>query len=186
MSDASGSPEELHDEEQVDIDGGVDLDEEVDDASADQEEEEEDEEEKAQGLDLDVELEGNEEEHSGSQEDREDVDILNGDHEQQTMDSDSIPAEGDAHVDVDDIKEEDKEEKDGEKSGELLKRPPHGSEVFVGGITRDTTEEDLRSLCSSCGDIYEVACAFPILLSCMNMWFKYLGSSFIFQDCLGL
>lgn len=156
MSEASASPEEIHDEEQVDIDGGVDLDEEVDDASADPEEEE-DEEEKAQGLDLDVEVEAQEEDHSGSQEDQ-DVDVLNGEHEHQITESEFVPADEDAHVGSEDMKEDDKEEKEGEKSGELLKRPPHGSEVFVGGITRDTTDEDLRTLCSCCGDIYEVCC----------------------------
>jgi hypothetical protein len=59
-------------------------------------------------------------------------------------------------ISIDDTKDEFKDDTEGEKSGELLKRPPHGSEIFVGGITRDTTEEDLRNLCSCCGDIYEV------------------------------
>lgn len=155
MSDASASPEEVHDEEQVDIDGAVDLDEEVDDASADHEDEEEDEEEKGQGLDLDVDLEA----HDGDDghDIDQDVDVLNGDHDHQTTEAEFAPEETDAPVEEgDDAIVEDKEEKDGEKSGELLKRPPHGSEIFVGGITRDTTEEDLRTLCSSCGDIYEV------------------------------
>lgn len=153
MSDASASPEEVHDEEQVDIDGAVDLDEEVDDGSADHEDEEEDEEEKGEGLDLDVDLEA--QEVDDGHEDQ-DVDVLNGNHDHPTNEAEFAPEVTDPHVEGDNAIVEDKEDKDAEKSGELLKRPPHGSEIFVGGITRDTTEEDLRTLCSSCGDIYEV------------------------------
>lgn len=48
------------------------------------------------------------------------------------------------------------DEKAEESFGDPLARPPHGSEVFVGGITKDAVEDDLRELCSSCGDIFEV------------------------------
>jgi heterogeneous nuclear ribonucleoprotein R len=151
MSDGSASPEELHDEEQVDIDGAIDLDEDVDDASADIEDEEFDEDDKTQGLDLDV---PDDEEHSGFQDDQDqDADVLNGEHH---MAAESPAADEDVPISIDDTKDEFKDDTEGEKSGELLKRPPHGSEIFVGGITRDTTEEDLRNLCSCCGDIYEV------------------------------
>ncbi|KAK1609692.1 hypothetical protein QYE76_033365 [Lolium multiflorum] len=49
---------------------------------------------------------------------------------------------------------EDEEEKS--KWEELLALPPQGSEVFLGGLPRDTTEEDLRELCEPLGEIYEV------------------------------
>uniref|UniRef100_A0A0E0B7K0 RRM domain-containing protein n=1 Tax=Oryza glumipatula TaxID=40148 RepID=A0A0E0B7K0_9ORYZ len=49
---------------------------------------------------------------------------------------------------------EDDDEK--RKWDELLALPPQGSEVFIGGLPRDTTEEDLRELCDSFGEIYEV------------------------------
>ncbi|KAL5223334.1 hypothetical protein ABZP36_028047 [Zizania latifolia] len=49
---------------------------------------------------------------------------------------------------------EDEEEK--RKWDELLALPPQGSEVFIGGLPRDTTEEDLRDLCEPFGEIYEV------------------------------
>ncbi|KAF0930952.1 hypothetical protein E2562_038362 [Oryza meyeriana var. granulata] len=49
---------------------------------------------------------------------------------------------------------EDEDEK--RKWDELLALPPQGSEVFIGGLPRDTTEEDLRELCESFGEIYEV------------------------------
>ncbi|CAL9769893.1 unnamed protein product, partial [Musa acuminata subsp. burmannicoides] len=38
----------------------------------------------------------------------------------------------------------------------LLALPPHGSEVFIGGLPRDASEEDLRELAEPFGDIYEV------------------------------
>uniref|UniRef100_A0A0D9XHU6 RRM domain-containing protein n=1 Tax=Leersia perrieri TaxID=77586 RepID=A0A0D9XHU6_9ORYZ len=49
---------------------------------------------------------------------------------------------------------EDEEEK--MKWDELLALPPQGSEVFIGGLPRDTTEEDIRELCESLGEINEV------------------------------
>ncbi|KAL8108975.1 heterogeneous nuclear ribonucleoprotein Q isoform X1 [Apium graveolens] len=48
----------------------------------------------------------------------------------------------------------DDEEK--QKRAELLALPPHGSEVFIGALPRDITEEDLRDLCDSVGDIVEI------------------------------
>ncbi|XXG68074.1 hypothetical protein AAC387_Pa06g1251 [Persea americana] len=45
---------------------------------------------------------------------------------------------------------------DSEKRAELLSLPPHGSEIFIGGVPRDVTEEDLRGLCEPIGDIAEI------------------------------
>ncbi|GAB2235883.1 hypothetical protein Droror1_Dr00026328 [Drosera rotundifolia] len=42
------------------------------------------------------------------------------------------------------------------KHAELLALPPHGSEVFLGGIPTDATEEDLRNFCKSVGELVEV------------------------------
>lgn len=44
-----------------------------------------------------------------------------------------------------------------EKHAELLDLPPHGSEVFIGGLSRDISEEDLRELCEPLGEIFEVS-----------------------------
>jgi heterogeneous nuclear ribonucleoprotein R len=44
-----------------------------------------------------------------------------------------------------------------------MARPPHGSEVFIGGITKDVVEDDLKELCANCGHIFEV-CLILILL----------------------
>ncbi|KAK1425286.1 hypothetical protein QVD17_20636 [Tagetes erecta] len=43
-----------------------------------------------------------------------------------------------------------------EKFAELLAIPPHGSEIFIGGLPRDVVEEDLSELCEQFGDIVEV------------------------------
>ncbi|KAJ8754791.1 hypothetical protein K2173_012180 [Erythroxylum novogranatense] len=49
------------------------------------------------------------------------------------------------------------EEEDEEKiHAELLALPPHGSEVYLGGISRDSSVEDLRGFCTSIGEVVEV------------------------------
>ncbi|XP_022851393.1 heterogeneous nuclear ribonucleoprotein Q-like isoform X2 [Olea europaea var. sylvestris] len=47
-------------------------------------------------------------------------------------------------------------EDESQKHAELLALPPHGSEVYIGGISQDTTEEDLRCFCVSIGEAVEV------------------------------
>jgi len=49
------------------------------------------------------------------------------------------------------------DEDEKEKHDELLALPPHGSEVFIGGLPRDVCEDDLRDLCEPVGDILEVS-----------------------------
>jgi len=38
----------------------------------------------------------------------------------------------------------------------LLSLPPHGSEVFIGSLPREASEEDLRGLCEPFGEIHEI------------------------------
>lgn len=47
-------------------------------------------------------------------------------------------------------------EEEKEKHAQLLALPPYGSEVFIGGLPKDASEEDLRELCSEIGEILEV------------------------------
>ncbi|CAI0398306.1 unnamed protein product [Linum tenue] len=60
------------------------------------------------------------------------------------------------------VEEEGEESDNGEyddekkKHDELLALPPHGSEVYIGGIPHDTTQEELRGFCESVGDVHEV------------------------------
>ncbi|CAN1294402.1 Heterogeneous nuclear ribonucleoprotein Q [Linum perenne] len=57
-----------------------------------------------------------------------------------------------------DIQDGDNGENDDEKKkhAELLALPPHGSEVYIGGIPHNTTQEDLRGFCESIGEVTEV------------------------------
>lgn len=166
MADDSASPEVLqsdHDEEQVDIDGDIDAEDEEVDGAVDVED---DKREGQEGLDLDMHDEETVGYHDEPEADQEqEGGVPNGEHEEEEEEEEE--EEDDAGDAVDVVEDEDltkevepveggKDDNDREKGGELLTRPPHGSEVFVGGITRDTTEEDLRNLCQSSGDIYEV------------------------------
>ncbi|KAK3205697.1 hypothetical protein Dsin_019743 [Dipteronia sinensis] len=55
---------------------------------------------------------------------------------------------------VEDTKVVDEDEK--RKHDELLSLPPHGSEVYIGGIPHDVSEDDLRGFCESVGEVVEV------------------------------
>ncbi|KAG5405226.1 hypothetical protein IGI04_011345 [Brassica rapa subsp. trilocularis] len=68
----------------------------------------------------------------------------------------------DNNIDIDIETAEDEEkspspiDEEKEEYSFLLSLPPHGSEVFIGGLPRDVGEEDLRDLCEPIGDIFEV------------------------------
>ncbi|KAJ6873098.1 hypothetical protein NC651_032068 [Populus alba x Populus x berolinensis] len=47
-------------------------------------------------------------------------------------------------------------EEEKEKHAQLLALPPHGSEVFIGGLPRDVIEDELRDLCEPIGEIFEI------------------------------
>ncbi|XVF72952.1 hypothetical protein PTKIN_Ptkin12aG0161800 [Pterospermum kingtungense] len=47
-------------------------------------------------------------------------------------------------------------EEEKEKHAQLLALPPHGSEVFIGGLPKDASEEDLTELCEPIGEIFEI------------------------------
>ncbi|KAE9620611.1 putative RNA recognition motif domain-containing protein [Lupinus albus] len=57
-------------------------------------------------------------------------------------------------VEEDDDKVEDENEK--KKHAELLSLPPHGSEVYIGGIPLDASNEDLKAFCEHIGEVTEV------------------------------
>lgn len=61
--------------------------------------------------------------------------------------------EGEAEEGSDGEEDEDEEK----KHAELLALPPHGSEVYIGGIPHDASEEDLRGFCESIGEVAEVS-----------------------------
>ncbi|CAN8308818.1 unnamed protein product [Cochlearia groenlandica] len=158
-------------EDRVDFDEGnySEMEDEVEEEQQVEEYiEEEDEEEEEDGLNpnaKDVNEYGDrEEEEEGHEEVAEDDDDNNIDIETGTPEDDED--NNNNHIDIETAEEEeDDEEKsssspiDEEESGKyshLLSLPPHGSEVFIGGLTRDVGEEDLRDLCEAIGEIFEV------------------------------
>ncbi|KAE7999302.1 hypothetical protein FH972_003747 [Carpinus fangiana] len=74
---------------------------------------------------------------------------------------DQSPEENRNHIASESVEDEEKpaaavDEDEKEKHSELLTLPPHGSEVFIGGLPRDTLEEDLRDFCEAIGEVLEV------------------------------
>ncbi|XP_044493718.1 heterogeneous nuclear ribonucleoprotein Q-like [Mangifera indica] len=66
-----------------------------------------------------------------------------------------------SHNDSEHAEEEEKpttsiSEEEKEKHDQLLALPPHGSEIFIGGLPKDALEEDLRDLCEPIGQVFEV------------------------------
>ncbi|KAG8376734.1 hypothetical protein BUALT_Bualt09G0094600 [Buddleja alternifolia] len=60
------------------------------------------------------------------------------------------------HDSDDDMENAEGEEEVEKKHAELLALPPHGSEVYLGGISQDTSEDDLKHFCESIGEVTEV------------------------------
>ncbi|KAF6143746.1 hypothetical protein GIB67_041250 [Kingdonia uniflora] len=140
-------------EERVDLDDDNYVEEMDDDV------EEPLDEERVEDEGLGEELMQEEEEEDDDDEEEEEQEPLQTEEQQA---KDSSPAADEPHGAVECI--EDKERpialKDVEgkntKYAELLALPPHGSEVFVGGILKEVKEEDLRDLCASIDEGAEI------------------------------
>lgn len=97
---------------------------------------------------------------------------------------DQSPEENRNHIASESVEDEEKpaasvDEDEKEKHAELLALPPHGSEVFIGGLPRDTLEEDLRDFCEPIGEVLEVG-LYPLMLVHLflvvfNKGFCFLG-----------
>ncbi|CAA7403468.1 unnamed protein product [Spirodela intermedia] len=143
-------------EEQVDLDGDNDIEEMMDDEAEDPVEDDDFRKEGDEYAEL---PHGSEGEENGSE--GEDhgfaADVRGSEGESQDNVS---PSEVDNDVSSASKNEGETTRSKGEderlKYAELLALPPHGSEVFIGGIPRNATEEDLRGLCEPFGEIFEV------------------------------
>ncbi|MBA0820733.1 hypothetical protein Gohar_019727, partial [Gossypium harknessii] len=129
-SKGPSEPEQL-----VESDERVDLDEDSDPEETMEEEVEYEEVELEEEGEEEIEEEVEEEEEEEEEEEDLDVENANG-------------------ADVFETKVEDGDEK--RKHAELLARPPHGSEVYIGGIPHDVSQEDLKGFCESVGVVTEV------------------------------
>ncbi|KAK4793948.1 hypothetical protein SAY86_011942 [Trapa natans] len=83
------------------------------------------------------------------------------DSESETSGDDQSPQMERSHASVEPAVDEEERhspliDDDKDKHAELLSLPPHGSEVFIGGLPRDILEEDLRCLCEPNGEIFEI------------------------------
>ncbi|KAG8374107.1 hypothetical protein BUALT_Bualt11G0096500 [Buddleja alternifolia] len=137
----SAEPEKpVESEEQVEL--GTDnemeetLEEEVEYEEVEEEVEEEEEDEEEEDPEEEVEEEEEEEVEN-------DVDG-HGSHKRKGRDGD------------DDMENAVGEEDDKKKHSELLALPPHGSEIYLGGLSQDTSEDDLKRFCESIGEVTEV------------------------------
>ncbi|KAF9601362.1 hypothetical protein IFM89_019094 [Coptis chinensis] len=78
------------------------------------------------------------------------------------LEENHLPESDGDHDDADESVEDEQKptesvnEEDKEKHAELLALPPHGAEVFIGGLPRDVTEGDLRDLCEPIGEVTEI------------------------------
>ncbi|RWW68416.1 hypothetical protein BHE74_00024056 [Ensete ventricosum] len=150
-------------EEQVDLDGDNDIEEEEEDMMDDEdpvEEEdngyrkareefgEEDEEERSYGADDDNDEDGVGDGRS------EKVPTLEGVNDDAP---EAVEGGGGQEEEEEEVEKhvEAEDDEDSRKRAKLLALPPHGSEVFIGGLPRDASEEDLRELAEPFGDIFE-------------------------------
>lgn len=81
----------------------------------------------------------------------------------------------------------DNDEDERAKHAELLALPPHGSELYVGGISSDVSTDDLKKLCESVGEVVEVSTAYFLCASfciCFLLNFQSLFAFLSFRyDC---
>ncbi|KAK7829045.1 heterogeneous nuclear ribonucleoprotein q [Quercus suber] len=98
---------------------------------------------------------------AGYDNDEENVEEVHEDSIAEASGKDQSPDTDRGHVASESIEDEERptapiDEEKKEKWAELLALPPHGSEVFIGGLPRDAREEDLRDLCEPIGEVLEV------------------------------
>lgn len=146
----------IESEEQVDLDGDNDPEETMEEEVEYEEVEEDEEVEEVEEEEEEEEEEEVEEEVEEDDEDKEaakGVDLQNGPH-------------GNKEIKVDQAEEEDEKK----KHAELLALPPHGSEVYLGGIPYDASDEDLRGFCEPVGEVTEVMCIVDYNIPCLRIF----------------
>ncbi|XP_062083018.1 heterogeneous nuclear ribonucleoprotein Q-like [Humulus lupulus] len=138
---ASSAAKPAESDEKVDLDGDNDPEEAM---KEEIEYEEVEEEEEVEEIEVEEDEEEVEEEDPEEEEEEEEEEV---EEEEEDEDIDNADSSDGAKV-------EDEDEK--KKHAELLSLPPHGSEVYVGGIPHDASEEDLKHFCESVGEVVEV------------------------------
>ncbi|PKA61155.1 Polyadenylate-binding protein 2 [Apostasia shenzhenica] len=127
-------------DEQVELDETEEaMDEDVEYEEVEEEVELEEEEEEEEVVE-------EEEEEEGIEDEEDQAAVVNGADAKKTITVGSDVA----------MKEDGENVNDSMVHDELLALPPHGSEVYVGGIPLDATEEELRKFCEPAGEVTEV------------------------------
>ncbi|CAK9184703.1 unnamed protein product [Ilex paraguariensis] len=143
-------PKKLNDsDERVDLDGDTDNEEVVDEESEYEEVEEVEEieveeEEEVEEIEEEEDVEEEEEEEEMEEE------------EEEEEDGSDLPSEADAEKSLIGGNRKVDHEDECNKHAQLLALPPHGSEVYIGGIPQDASEENLRGFSESVGEVTEV------------------------------
>ncbi|KAK7263409.1 hypothetical protein RJT34_30998 [Clitoria ternatea] len=141
VSSSAAKPSES--DEKVDFDDVNDAEEEMEEEIEYEEVEEEEEVEEIEEEVEEVEEEEEDPEEVEEEEEEEEEEV-----EEEEEDDDM------QNHSSDEAKVEDEDEK--KKHAELLSLPPHGSEVYIGGIPHDVSNEDLKAFCERIGEIAEV------------------------------
>ncbi|KAI4373592.1 hypothetical protein MLD38_011703 [Melastoma candidum] len=141
-ANASSAARPVEPEKPAEFDERVDLEEDPEELEEEVEYEEVEEEEEIEEIE--------EEEEDEEVEVEEEVEI----EEEEDNDVDANGADGQRAIGGPDPMTDDEEEK--KTHAELLARPPHGSEVYIGGIPHDAQEEELKTFCESIGEVVEV------------------------------
>ncbi|KAK9061179.1 hypothetical protein SSX86_018359 [Deinandra increscens subsp. villosa] len=134
-ANASSTPVKIEEPQQVskiEPEEQVDFEEDVEEEVEYEEVEEEVEEEEEEEVEEEVEEEEDEEEEEEEEEEEDEQ-------------------KGGKDEEMEDIEEDLKK-----KHAELLALPPYGSEVYLGGIPLDASEDDLKEFCESVGEVTEV------------------------------
>jgi heterogeneous nuclear ribonucleoprotein R len=122
--------------------------------------------------DDDNEEEGEEEEDEEDEEEEEEDEEIEGVRE--------VDANHDSKMVVDDLKDENEKG----KHTELLALPPHGAEVYVGGLSSDVSSEDLKRLFESVGEVVEVSTAYFLWISfCISFLLQFRVPFFCRCEC---
>nr|CAB3462997.1 unnamed protein product [Digitaria exilis] len=85
--------------------------------------------------------------------------------EEEEEEKSEVACEVDAKHDSKLVDADQKDEEEKEKHAELLALPPHGSEVYVGGISSDMSSEDIKQLFESVGEVVEVSTSYFLWVS---------------------
>ncbi|XP_050370978.1 heterogeneous nuclear ribonucleoprotein Q-like [Argentina anserina] len=132
---------------------GIDEDNDPDEAMDEEVEYEEVEEEEEEVEEIEEEVEEIEEEGEEEEEEEEEEEVEEEEEEEVEEEVDDEDANIATEIDVKNSVSSEEEKK---KHAELLSLPPHGSEVYIGGIPHDVTQEDIKVFCEAVGEVTEV------------------------------